>query len=898
MTVFLRVDVVGRDGAGKTSLTKSLTLQEFDPDELSTRGVVLDPKCQIIVKEACDIDWTTPLTIEQYQDLYEKNVTAIVADKLGTPEVKDRYLRKKQEQGHKYSHMAERYTIASTRRGAIKTSSSLVDQTVISSVGVRNGTEQNCTLFLKDAKDGQQHHDESDLSAKACTTEFQETKPDFQSDSSSLVATPVSLEVPFSSCTMSPASAPSNTAAPKPQSSMEAHQLALSKLITSNDEEEETAGTDSVFNCDAKETGEESIVTMSKGSKLPKKTAAVQCDQQPSQSTRVKRKKVAKTKTKKHRKRKTQATAPMQWKKRVSKFLRDEESLKEAQNEMMVTVLDYAGQHVFYATHHLCLSKAGFYYVVFDASQPLDGKSPTVFRVRKGEIVQIRLLDDETNFDRLLEWMSAIHIMEPDHSLQIMLVDEVGIASPAMFLVGTHADKLREQPGLLERQEELLKTKLGSTVLAKHIIWASKDRMCFYVDNTLTDPRRGRVDPQVRLLRQMTEEVARKVAQHHKLPVTWLRFEQEVRDVKVSDETKKTASVEELLHIAKKAAGIKTREELEVLLHYLSNRAVLLYHPKALRSGEEEVILDVEWLISQLEKVITIHTDVLPMFENDVRRSREKGIMTASPINHLLSDSGSRRHLMSLMKHFDLLCPYGGIDDNCLGKADDRLDYVSLKRTPTVTPERKEDVECKAYFVPCLLQKRSALQSSAIEEDCRTVPLILRSGDVRVPKPLFYRLLTHFATRFPRLPQLFANVGYFHVYPNHKMEISLERYHLQAIVFTSNKERLLPAVCFLVREYVMDEVDKAKHPGMSGLELKLGFFYSLTSDGVVALDYQHDFVSLEGYPELRKRLYVASIDREIDPPSQLKVWYPKVDEVSHEVICHSAIHDTVIFLFF
>ena len=854
MTVFLRVDVVGHDGAGKTSLTKSLTLQEFDPHEPSTRAVVVGPKCQIVVKEACD--WTTCLTSKHYRDMYDKNVTAIVADKLGTPAVKDRYLRKKQ--GHKYSHLAERYAGTSTRRGAIKTSSPLV------------------------AKDVQQRHDESDSSATMYITEF-------QSDSSSPVATPVSLDVPFSRCTMSPASAPSITAAPKPQSSMEAHQLALPKLITWNDEEEETAGTDSVFNSDAKETEEESIVTMSKESRLAKKTAAVQRDQQPSQSTRVKRKKEAKPKAKKYRKRKTQATAPMYWKKRVSKFLRDKESLKKAQNEIMATVLDYAGQHVFYATHHLCLSKAGFYYVVFDASQPLDGRSPTVFRVRKGEIVQIPLLDDETDFDRLLEWMSAIHIMEPDHSLQIMLFDEVGIASPAMFLVGTHADKLREQPGLLERQEELLKTKLGSTVLAKHIIWASKDRMCFYVDNKLTDPQRGRVDPQVRLLRQMTEEVARKVAQCHKLPVTWLRFEQEVRDVKVSDETKKTASVEELLHIAKKAAGIKTKEELEVLLHYLSNRAVLLYHPKALRSGDEEVILDVEWLISQLEKVITIHTDVLPMFENDVRRSREKGIMTASLINHLLLDSGSRQLLlMSLMKHFDLLCPYGGIDDNCLGKADDRLDYLSLKRTPTVSPERKEDVECKAYFVPCLLQKRSALRSSAIEDDCRTVPLILRSGDIRVPKPLFYRLLTYFATRFPRLPQLFANVGYFHVYPNHKLEISLERYHLQMIVLTSNKERLLPAVCFLVREFVIDQVDKAKHPGMSGLDLNLGFYYPLTTVSLV--DSQQDFVSLKGYPASRKRLYVASIEGEIDPPSEVKVWYPEIKDVSHEVTCYSGIH--------
>ena len=83
-----------------------------------------------------------------------------------------------------------------------------------------------------------------------------------------------------------------------------------------------------------------------------------------------------------------------------------------------------------------------------------------------------------------------------------------------------------------------------------HIIWASKDkRMCFYMDNTLTDPGIGTVDPQVCLLRQMTEMVPHKVAQCHKLPLTWLKFEQEVRDLKVLDRTKKTVSVEELLEL-------------------------------------------------------------------------------------------------------------------------------------------------------------------------------------------------------------------------------------------------------------------------------------------------------------------------------------------------------------
>ena len=237
-------------------------------------------------------------------------------------------------------------------------------------------------------------------------------------------------------------------------------------------------------------------VAIAQGSKDGEKSAATdataepsaglqQYDQQPNHSTKHKRKTQSGSQPSvmsdnafspsRETKTDTRRKLPETVKKRLSKFLRDKESLKKAQKEIMATILDYAGHPVFYATHYLCLSKAGIYYIVFDASQPLDGKAPSVFHVRKGEIIHIPLFDDETNFDRLLDWMSAIHIMEPDHSHHIILFDEEGIVSSAMFLVGTHADKLREQPGLMKRQDEFMKKKLEGTVLAKHIIWASKD---------------------------------------------------------------------------------------------------------------------------------------------------------------------------------------------------------------------------------------------------------------------------------------------------------------------------------------------------------------------------------------------------------------------------------------
>ncbi|XP_062512026.1 uncharacterized protein LOC134187874 [Corticium candelabrum] len=542
----------------------------------------------------------------------------------------------------------------------------------------------------------------------------------------------------------------------------------------------------------------------------------------------------------------------------------------------MLTVLDYAGQNVFYVTHHLIMSKAGFMYIVFNASLPMDGKTPCMFRSEDGTIIHIPLFDNETNFDRLEEWVSGVHIMEGDQSRRIMIFEKVGIRSPAMFLVGTHADELKEQPGMMEKQDAFIRKKLEGTVLAEHIIWASKDVMCFYVDNTVTDPDSGFVDPQVKLLRQKTEEVAHKVAQHHRLPIRWLKYEQKVREVKVSSPTKKTTTVDELLQLAMNAAGIKSREELLVLLQYLSSRAVLMYHPMALKSGDdEEVVLDVEWFVSQLQKVITIYMegDVPPMLWNDVKRSKEKGIMTMSLVRHLLSDAGSaQRLIVSLMRHYDLLCEYSVLEEENMEEANcqDFLSFDVESKGPLHSEEEQNMFERDACFIPCLLEHAVGLESDKMNDELKSLPLILSSAPIRIPQPLFYRILTLLCKRFCRLAVIYRNVGYFHIYPGHRLEFALNRYNFQMTVLSHTA--LNAKVCVAIREWIVNAVNKAKQQGMAGLKLHLGFMYEASTSESQSCTVE--FIFLDGYQHTRFELYSSVTKDEIQPPNRLSLWYP------------------------
>lgn len=859
-TVFLRVDVVGRDGVGKTSLTKSLTLQQFNYDELSTTGVRFDPKCQIIVKEAAD--WTTPLSSRDYGDMYDKNIVTFMSESLDRSEVRNEYLSSKQEKR--------------PMRAVKDIHDSFHDSSTIGQSLEKSFEDFEKRFSMASSHVSDSHPPERSHLVNTLDRDIQISNSDFEvpPHSRQHQGKAFSKESPNDAGRLASVA---ESAAPRAADStggcvpLESEELGTDAESTAPGRQHDDDVENAEIADSANATG---CTTAEQDRSVECRYLSADVERTPDTSGELQS-----TDHKASRLR----NVPKKIKERVTDCLKDRKSIRNAKKEKVVTIVDYAGQNVFYATHRLFFAKDSFYYVVFDASQRLHSASESTFRV-EGRIIYISS-NDRTNYDRVVEWMSAIHVMEADDSRRIMLFEDVGIASPAMFLVGTHVDKLKDQPGELEKQDEFMRKSLEGSVLLQHVVWAKKGQMCFFVDNTLTDPDTNSVDEEVKLLRSKTEEVAQKVAQLHVLPISWLKFEQEVREVKEADKSMKTALMEELLQLAMKTAGIKDREEFMVLLRYLSNRAVLLYHPKALKSEEDEVVMDVEWLTGELEKVITIRTehDVPPMLRNDVTRAKEKGIVTSSLIQHLLSESrSSQRLIISLMTHFDLLCQYLGFDSHSMENAKDKRDFVTA--TGEQGCQSHDDcVQCTAYFIPCLLEKASPLKSEHTPSSSTTMPLVLFSHDIRIPQQLFYRLLTRLCKEFPRLPVLYQNVGYFHVHQGHKLEFSLSSNILQMTVLTKSNVIPSPRVCAKIREYIVTTVDDAKQDGMAGLKVQLGFLRAAySSSGSTA----HDFVSLSGYPADRTSLYIASSGEEVDPPPELRVWYANISQPVRRLSCY------------
>ena len=787
--LFIRLDIVGKDSSGKSSLRKSLTNQKFNPSEPSTIGVEFDKKCEIIVSKSCN--WTKSLSEDDHLKTFEKMLASDVAIRtrsaaMSVVEVETKAEQKMKRKRKKYVFDVE-HKPAPKRGKAELTGSYLIHEdsderaTASKQKTSSNGSQYSCHKKIPTAEL---------ILEQSVTQEIKLAESIFDESCSGDVAAPVSPKSPV-----------------------------LVKSVT-------------------------------------EKTSALESTDVPKEDP--------------------YGEISGQIKEHVRTYIGDSKLHCEIRGETYVDMLDYGGQDVFYATHYLFLSKEAIYFAVFDASIPLEEPAQSEFRVAGSQPVPVDVAPGETCYDRLEEWISAAHLMQPPDSRTVYEDEKGELVCPVVFLVGTHKDKVSFE--FLEKQNSYLLSRLRGKAFWGNIVPASQSRLFFAVDNTKSDPSKpDDEDEEVLRLRLKAELTAKRLSVASKIPIKFLRFERYIRKIKRDRPEKKTTSIRCLKVIASAICDISD-DEFDLVIRYLSNRAVILYHDIPGIEGEPDTILDLCWLTQVLQTLITVPAEHLipPRFFNDVERSKKKGIVTRQWLTHQLRDVESRRLIVYLMKYFDLLCDYYGFDMQSK-QSDDSTDFLQFPEAKVATVlDHPSD-----FFIPCLLRDRHHLESQNVSSDLKTIPLHLYSIDHRVPSPLFYRLLTRLTRRFPRLPVLYRNVAYFHVYPGHRLEITLRQTDIQFCVMSSPAQKLFCNVCSAVREHVVSEISRSKQQGMPGLNLHLGFI----QDG--------DFVSLEGYPIKTKQLYAK--EKEIAVTPKLLEWFGDLYE---QVMISYQLKGLIVILYF
>ena len=113
--------------------------------------------------------------------------------------------------------------------------------------------------------------------------------------------------------------------------------------------------------------------------------------------------------------------------------------------EVILSVWDFAGQNLYYASHSVFLSHRAVYVLVHNLSKDLSAQAKPYAKhgTRK---IELDNPTNQTNLDNLLSWLVSVHCIRPtrDEASEVWEEKEKKCPTyvrPPVFVVGTHADR-------------------------------------------------------------------------------------------------------------------------------------------------------------------------------------------------------------------------------------------------------------------------------------------------------------------------------------------------------------------------------------------------------------------------------------------------------------------------
>ena len=153
---------------------------------------------------------------------------------------------------------------------------------------------------------------------------------------------------------------------------------------------------------------------------------------------------------------------------------KDTKSGSFKEESYIMDIWDFAGQHLYYASHPIFLSQRALYILVHNLSKPLDAKAEPCMRQGSND-VKLENPNNETNMENLLSWLATVHGValatdDTNNDAQLPYL------RPPVFIVGTHADKPVEDIEVIKKQ---IQERISGMEYEKHVV-----RPLFCIDNT------------------------------------------------------------------------------------------------------------------------------------------------------------------------------------------------------------------------------------------------------------------------------------------------------------------------------------------------------------------------------------------------------------------------------
>ena len=395
--------------------------------------------------------------------------------------------------------------------------------------------------------------------------------------------------------------------------------------------------------------------------------------------------------------------------------------------EVWPVIWDFSGQSLFHAMHPIFMSQEAVYLLVCDLSKDLFKRGDTSLPGDCGKGANM-VCRGESSLDHLMRWMDLVHSFQGSSSMNAS-----GISHPPVILVGTHADKVVEDPWT---SMNAILDSFHRKAFASHIVDEK-----FAVDNTRSGQPFQQEDPNIQRLRQTVIAVASTLPHiQREIPLQWLYVEKVLH--RLASNGVKHVTKAEFKAIADRICCFEVDEDCDELLHFLSDCGALLCFNEADES-KTLVILDPQWLIYVFCQIITVVSGKKePMVIREHRQNlAKKGILSEDLVSYVcqtLSLKVSKEALLSIMEKSNLVCRWD---------------------TPNGEP---------LYLVPSILTAKPDDEISGLSVQGSIAPVYLTFNTGYIPYGFFARFVVLFgqwASReySARSPKLFANAARFFI---------------------------------------------------------------------------------------------------------------------------------------
>ena len=502
--------------------------------------------------------------------------------------------------------------------------------------------------------------------------------------------------------------------------------------------------------------------------------------------------------------------------------IKGEKSEVKSSTQATVSVWDFAGQDVYYSTHHFFMNPASVYLLTMDISLPLrtrlsDSSTQSSFT---------HFHADATYLDAFKFWLNSVHTYSTKY----------GDKTPTVILVGTHIDQVavtvkeKLQKGE-DYFDDALKSFIGSPVL-QHI-----HPKKFFVDNT--NP-----EEDFNLLRREILELARKHKSWNQVvPARWILLERSLEQLR--SEGNEMVTVTELMERdAENECPVRNRSEVKEFLRFHHSLGNLLYFDT--ESLENHVILSPQWIVDAFRCFVTSFPKKDPtelkLWDDYEKQAKLSPALLQSIIDNNRCLADYKDEVVNYMEHLDIMAQptIYVTDKETVDKAVREQDnentvrkslfdstqgeaQTSLKRPPINSANSSKDVEetneevekekLDFHIVPSMLSGRPSEdfieQIINPDQAVKTSVLCYVFRGEFLPPAIFHRLVAVCINRWPvstRQKQflLFRGLAVFSLTPTMELAIWMHDHviYCRSVFYTTMGKGIPSDLCQEARTFI------------------------------------------------------------------------------------------------